>query len=363
MKLKQVGIILGMLLALALEGQNSQAAVKNLVPNGSFENYRRKSSDIRKAIPWRGIETIDYYHNALSNDTTRQKGAYSGYAYTGFRFRKKYKEFLQTKLAEPLHRGTVYEFTMHIRLAYWSNAILKSFGVLFSKAGYRGQMDAVKSNMFDTVCVQGGLHNAYHWITVRGYYKADGGEKFITIGNFAPKIRKDLMRIEISKFGAREAYYFVDDISLVKAPQFEEKVAVQIVGPSYNFNEEDSTLKVKANIDVGEKIALNNIFFENGKYYLLPESYIELNKLAKYLISNSTLEIQINGHSDNTGMAFKNQKISELRAREVFEYLIKKGVQNKMYFKGFGGMQPIADNGTDMGRAQNRRVEFEIIKK
>ena len=363
MKLHQVGIILGMLLALALEGQNSQAAVKNLVPNGSFENYRRKSSDIRKAIPWRGIETIDYYHNALSNDTTRQKGAYSGYAYTGFRFRKKYKEFLQTKLAEPLHRGTVYEFTMHIRLAYWSNAVLKSFGVLFSKAGYRGQMDAVKSNMFDTVCVQGGLHNAYHWITVRGYYKADGGEKYITIGNFAPKIRKDLMRIEISKFGAREAYYFVDDISLVKAPQFEEKVAVQIVGPSYNFNEDDSTLKVKANIDVGEKIALNNIFFENGKYYLLPESYIELNKLAKYLISRPALEIQINGHSDNTGKAYKNQKISELRAREVFEYLIKKGVQNKMYFNGFGGTQPIADNSTYIGRAKNRRVEFEIIKK
>ncbi len=363
MKLQQVAIILGMLMALALEGQNSQAVVKNLVPNGSFENYRRKSSDIRKAIPWRGIETIDYYHNALSNDTTRQKGAYSGYAYTGFRFRKKYKEFLQTKLAEPLHRGTVYEFTMHIRLAYWSNAVLKSFGVLFSKAGYRGQMDAVKSNMFDTVCVQGGLHNAYHWITVRGYYKADGGEKYITIGNFAPKIRKDLMRIEISKFGAREAYYFVDDISLVKAPQFEEKVAVQIVGPSYNFNEDDSTLKVKANIDVGEKIALNNIFFENGKYYLLPESYIELNKLAKYLISRPALEIQINGHSDNTGKAYKNQKISELRAREVFEYLIKKGVQNKMYFKGFGGTQPIADNSTDIGRAQNRRVEFEIIKK
>jgi outer membrane protein OmpA-like peptidoglycan-associated protein len=247
-------------------------------------------------------------------------------------------------------------------LAYWSNAVLRSFGVLFSKAGYRSQADAVKTSMFDTVCVQGGLHNAYHWITVRGYYKADGGEKYITIGNFAPKVRKDLLRIEISKFGAREAYYFVDDISLVKAPQFEEKVPVQIVGPTLSVDE-DSTLKVKANVVVGEKIALNNIFFENGKYYLLPESYIELNKLAKYLINNPTLEIQINGHSDNVGIHYKNQKISELRAREVFEYLIKKGVQNKMHFKGFGGTQPIADNTTDAGRAQNRRVEFEIIKK
>ena len=55
--------------------------------------------------------------------------------------------------------------------------------------------------------------------------------------------------------------------------------------------------------------------------------------------------------------------MSELRAREVFEYLIKKGVQNKMYFKGFGSSQPVASNDTDEGKAKNRRVEFQIIKK
>jgi outer membrane protein OmpA-like peptidoglycan-associated protein len=80
-------------------------------------------------------------------------------------------------------------------------------------------------------------------------------------------------------------------------------------------------------------------------------------------MKNPGIEIQINGHSDNSGLKFKNQKISELRAREVFEYLIKKGVQNKMYYKGFGSTQPIASNDTDEGKAMNRRVEFEIIKK
>ena len=54
--------------------------------------------------------------------------------------------------------------------------------------------------------------------------------------------------------------------------------------------------------------------------------------------------------------------MSELRAREVFEYLIKKGVQNKLYFKGIGSEQPIADNKTDEGKSKNRRVEFQIIK-
>jgi outer membrane protein OmpA-like peptidoglycan-associated protein len=138
---------------------------------------------------------------------------------------------------------------------------------------------------------------------------------------------------------------------------------VERIGPDYLQLWQDSALKVKENISVGETVSLNNIFFENGKYYLLPESYRELNKLAEYLLRNPGLEIRINGHSDNTGLRFKNQKMSELRAREVFEYLIIRGVQNKMHYKGFGSDKPVADNNTEEGRAKNRRVEFEIIKK
>lgn len=351
--------------SLASSGQNSagQKPEKNLVPNGSFENYRKKANDVRKAVPWRPIETIDYYQNPLSNDTTVQKGAYDGYCYTGFRFRKKYKEFLQVKLVEPLHRGTIYEYSMQIRLAFWSNCTLRSFGALFTKGGYKGPYDVSKSNMVDSVCVQGGLMKGYQWMTIKGFYKADGGEKYLTIGNFAPVIKKDMARINVFKFGAKEAYYFVDDITMIKSPLFDEKVAQERVGPNYKEIWADSTLKVKEDIKVGEKVSLNNIFFVSGRYYLLPESNAELNKLALYLLQNPSIEIQINGHSDNDGLKYKNQKMSELRAREVFEYLISKGVQNKMYFKGFGSSQPIADNSTEAGRARNRRVEFEIIKK
>lgn len=363
--MKRVLPLIWILICFASKAQEQPEikAERNLVPNGSFENYRRKSSDVRKAVPWRPIETIDFYQSPLSNDTTPEKGAYNGYCYTGFRFRKKYKEFLQVKLVEALHRGTVYEFSMHIRLAFWSNAVLRSFGVLFTKGGYKGQYDVVKGSMVDTVCVQGGLMGDYRWITIKGFYKADGGEKYLTIGNFSPKIRRDMVRIDVFRLGPKESYYFVDNIKLIKAPQFEEKIATERIGPNYQELWRDSVLQVKDNISIGEKIALNNIFFVHGKYYLLPESYIELNKLAQYLIQHRELEIQINGHSDNAGSRSKNQKLSELRAREVFEYLIRKGVQNKMYYKGFGSTQPIADNATEEGRNKNRRVEFEIIKK
>lgn len=358
--LKPVGIGLFVLVVFRSEGQENVSYEKNLIPNGSFENYRKKSDNIRQAIPWTQVASVDYYQQPVEKDTGYHKGAYSGECYIGLRYQKRYKEFAQVRLAEALHRGTTYEFEMYVRMAHWSNAMLRSFGVLISKGGYHGQGDAIKANMIDSVCKKGGLINNMQWFKIAGKYKADGGEKYITIGNFSPNINKEVIRMNILKRGFKEAYYFVDDVKLVKAKG--EKVAVEWVG-SIKANEEDSVLAVKKDIQVGEKVALKNIVFDEGKYYLLPESYIELNKLAQYLIRNPQMEIRIGGHSDNTGSGKKNQRLSEQRSREVFEYLIKKGVQNKMHFKGYGSTQPIASNDTEEGRIKNRRVEFEIIKK
>ena len=341
--------------------QTDDEIIKNIVPNGSFENFRKKSGNIKNAIPWQQIASIDYYQEPISNDTTKQRGGRTGTCYAGLRFQKKYKEFLQVKLAEPLHRGTIYEYEMYVRLAFWSNASLKSFGALFTKMGYKSQGDVVQPALIDTVSKKSSFINGYQWFKVSGKYQADGGEKYLTIGNFSANVKKDMIRMNVFKLGFKEAYYFVDDVKLVKAKEVVEKVKVEILG-SFNTEAQDSVLEVKKDVKVGEKIALKNIFFENGRYYLLPESYSELNKLAQYLLRNPHMEVQINGHSDNVGSKSKNQKISEQRAREVFEYLIKKGVQNKMYFKGYGSSLPIASNDNDIDRAKNRRVEFEIIK-
>lgn len=360
MNLKNTYLFVLFMISIVVFGQTDVEIIKNIVPNGSFENFRKKSGNIKNAIPWQQIASVDYYQEPISNDTAKQRGARTGTCYAGLRFQKKYKEFLQVKLAEPLHRGTIYEYEMYVRLAFWSNASLKSLGALFTKMGYKSQGDVVRASLIDTVSKKSSFINGYQWFKVSGKYQADGGEKYLTIGNFSPNVKKDMVRMNVFKLGFKEAYYFIDDIKLVKAKEVVERVKVEIVG-SFNL-EQDSVLEVKKDVKVGEKIALKNIFFENGRYYLLPESYSELNKLAQYLLRNPHMEVQINGHSDNVGSKSKNQKISEQRAREVFEYLIKKGVQNKMYFKGYGSSLPIASNDNDIDRAKNRRVEFEIIK-
>ena len=87
----------------------------------------------------------------------------------------------------------------------------------------------------------------------------------------------------------------------------------------------------------------------------------ELDKGAKVLEKYPTVKISIEGHTDNTGSAAGNQKLSEQRAAAVKAYLVKKGISaDRMVAVGFGQTQPIADNKTAAGRATNRRVDFKM---
>jgi hypothetical protein len=116
-------------------------------------------------------------------------------------------------------------------------------------------------------------------------------------------------------------------------------------------------------ISVGGKVVMKNIFFDHDSYLLRPESKIELNRLIILLKENPTLHIEIGGHTDNTGTPDYNQKLSKNRSLSVANYLVESGLDAKrITSKGYGETQPIADNNTDSGRAQNRRTEFKVIK-
>lgn len=110
-----------------------------------------------------------------------------------------------------------------------------------------------------------------------------------------------------------------------------------------------------------QPIVLNNIFFKSGSAELEARSIQELTQLVQLLQDNPTLNIQINGHTDDVGSAASNQTLSEQRAQSVVNYLIKNGInQSRLRAKGFGENRPIADNNTAVGRLRNRRTEFEV---
>lgn len=116
-----------------------------------------------------------------------------------------------------------------------------------------------------------------------------------------------------------------------------------------------------------EPIALNNLFFVRGKAELLPASFPELNRLAQTLAEHPTLEIRLDGYTDNTGddqNPKPNQVLSEQRALAVKTYLVRQKIAAaRLSTRGYGGAQPIAPNDTEANRALNRRVEFVIVKR
>jgi outer membrane protein OmpA-like peptidoglycan-associated protein len=114
----------------------------------------------------------------------------------------------------------------------------------------------------------------------------------------------------------------------------------------------------------GSKIVLKNIFFDVDKFELKEESKVELNKLIQFLNTNPTVKIEIGGHTDNTGDATKNTNLSANRAKAVLTYLVTNGIKaDRLTSKGYAATQPIADNQTVEGRAQNRRTEIRIISR
>lgn len=114
-------------------------------------------------------------------------------------------------------------------------------------------------------------------------------------------------------------------------------------------------------IELNSRLIFRNIQFETNSSELKPVSLIELDKLLLLMQENPTLSIQINGHTDNTGIEATNQTLSNARAKAVANYLFNKGIAaSRLKYKGFGSSQPIADNNIEEGKAKNRRTEMIV---
>jgi outer membrane protein OmpA-like peptidoglycan-associated protein len=110
-------------------------------------------------------------------------------------------------------------------------------------------------------------------------------------------------------------------------------------------------------------IAVHNIRFDTGKATIKPESAGALATIAEVLKGDPALKIEIQGHTDNVGAAAANLKLSQDRAAAVKAYLVQTGgiAATRLTTAGLGDTKPVADNKTEDGRAQNRRVE--LVKK
>jgi OOP family OmpA-OmpF porin len=103
--------------------------------------------------------------------------------------------------------------------------------------------------------------------------------------------------------------------------------------------------------------------YDSNSSYMKAEAYPLLDEVAIILEKNPEMEVEVQGHTDNTGTAEYNQWLSEKRAQKVKDYLVSKGIDpSRLEAKGYGFTQPVASNDTAEGRAQNRRVELKRLR-
>ncbi|HHS51179.1 MAG TPA: OmpA family protein [candidate division Zixibacteria bacterium] len=112
----------------------------------------------------------------------------------------------------------------------------------------------------------------------------------------------------------------------------------------------------------GAQTILKNVFFDFDKATLRPESIGELNRVRAFLEDNPSFIVEIAGHTDSIGTVDYNLRLSRDRANAVAEWLIENGIdERRLTVVGYGKSHPIADNATEEGRQENRRVIFKII--
>jgi outer membrane protein OmpA-like peptidoglycan-associated protein len=111
-----------------------------------------------------------------------------------------------------------------------------------------------------------------------------------------------------------------------------------------------------------DRFDLKGVNFATGKSELLPVSFKILESTVKGLQKYCNASVEIEGHTDSDGGFEANDKLSQARADAVRSYLVKKGIaENRIRAVGYGYSRPRADNKTEKGKAQNRRIEIKLM--
>ncbi len=355
----------------------------NLLKNPDFEEYKGRGTsylnNIAKATHWEGINTADYFNEdeevrksyAFRQQHIRTYKAMSGKAYAGLRIQKKYREYIQGELEKPLEKGVHYKIAFYISLARHCLYQLNYFSFCLVTTPLNiNTVESIDNPV--NIPIDTGKIKKEDWYLIEYTYKAKGGERYIVFGNFDKKPKKSLLKISDASIDnkkmyklmkkSREAYYYLDKIFIRERKS--ETIDIPVKKANMELvDQHPKEIISQEEIDQGESVVLKNIFFDFDESTLLPESYVELNKLYDLLLLNPQYSVSITGYTDSQGDDGYNLGLSRDRAKAVAEYLIRKGISSqRVKYKGMGSQGPIADNTTEEGRSKNRRVEFTIIK-
>ncbi len=145
------------------------------------------------------------------------------------------------------------------------------------------------------------------------------------------------------------------------AEQAAAQAAAQTAQMREKLREQLNTVLQTQETARGLIVNMSDVLFAFNKYELKPDAEIKLAKMAGILATYPNIKLQVEGYTDNIGSDDYNQKLSEQRAMAVQTFLMAQGVQpGNITAQGYGKSHPVADNSTNSGRAENRRVELVV---
>ena len=299
--------------------------------NGIPKNYMGFQPATASGQNYAGI--IAYYDDGSNNPTDSMTMA-NLHLKDGY---KKYSEYLEGELTEPLVAGKVYQISFKVSLADKSGRAVSCLGALLTTNKIEE-----KSNAFLTQKPQFITHriisDSVNWVSVYGAYIASGGEKFITIGCFKDENFQSQKTVGPMQNDSRKAYYYIADAS----------IAPYIAKPDLD-----------AIISGVDYIELMDLQFVNASSVIAPQFYNELDEVANWMVKHPEMTFYIAGYTDLTGTNSINDPLSISRANEVKKYLVQKGVkETNLVTEGFGSSNPIEHK---IKSRQNRRVEIYLL--
>ncbi|MCP4442941.1 MAG: OmpA family protein [Aureispira sp.] len=337
--------------------QNALIA-QNLVKNGSFEEgftCDGTTEIIKEVDTWIAVAGSPRFFNLkcpLSKESKtyvqgkQMPSANTGDVYAAMGIDVE-GEYLQSELTKPLEKDKIYVVKARVRVpTRFCNTAIDELGVVLAAQPFEVTKDyrkidttslKLKNNTKTTI----GQTHVWEEISVK--YIGQGGEEYITIGNFSDNNRENFA---IRKKGEC-TYLYIDDISV------EEFKEITLKG--YSKGQQ---------LKEGDRLVLKNIEFVPGLAALNDTTNATLNALAKTLTEKTEVAVEVSGHTDNTSDAAISQKFSQDRAKAVVDYLLSKGVAAaQLKAVGKGSSMNIADNDSENNRKKNNRIEIRVSLK
>lgn len=331
----------------------------NIVPNPSFEVLRKKTSDeylepfmaFRKLMqnwnsPTETTPDLIFFINSDDYETARTGDQMVGILTHNPKSKKSdaWREYVQVRLDLELDFAEEYLVEFWVMRHPQSSVASNNIGALLSRIPF-STGDVQPITHLDLAVNEEEIINPGKptWQKVSTVFTARGDERFLIIGNFFDNENTQFKNVKNTAEPEWDnPYYLLDDVSIrhLKAPG--------IAG-----------IEVKK----GDVIKLDKIYFESNRWNILDDSYTQLDQLVTLMEKNPKMKIVINGYTDSKGSEKYNKMLSNNRCQSVYDYLISKSIDlNRLEFEGYGELYPVDTNDTEIGRKNNRRVEFVILE-